>query len=172
MNSLTETVIASSTTNKLAKLSQKHKEALSLVAQGVSREDVGSLVGFAPEYVTWLVRQDVCKEYLQGIMAVVDFRLAAMTSESVDVIQDVLKCGSHDNQLKAAKLQLEAVGRVGTGKLPQGGSSAAPDHLQVLADRLVGLLKNAKQTTGEVYENEAEAIEPLLCTEHQNAFDF
>ena len=155
--------------HKLQKLSPKHKEVLSLVAQGVRHAEIASLLDFAEDYIPYLLRQEVCKQYLQDMMAVVDHRLTAMTAESVDVIQDVLKCGSHDNQLKAAKLQLEAVGRIGTGKLPQGAGTTAPDYLQVLAGRLIGMLNNARQTTGAViYENETETVEPLLCTEHSD----
>ena len=48
---------------QLKKLGTKHREVLSLVAQGLSRTDVASIVGFTPEYISWLVRQDVCRLY-------------------------------------------------------------------------------------------------------------
>ncbi len=139
---------------KLQKLGPKHREVLSLVAQGLSRVEIAEIVGFEPEYISWLVRQDVCKQYLQEMIAVVDFRLQTMTVESVDVIADIMKCGTSDEKLKAAKLQLEAVGRVGAGKGSGLQPLAQPDHLQQLADRLVGLLKSSQG--GSVYENEVK----------------
>lgn len=149
---------ASRSSVKLLKLSPKHREALALVAQGVARSDIALAVGYEPEYISWLVKQDVCQQYLQEMIAVVDFRLQAMTTESVDTIADVMKFGSSDERLKAAKLQLEAVGRVGSGKQNQMATTVAPDHLQQLADRLVGLLKSSRQQG--VSENVIQDITP------------
>lgn len=141
-------------TFKLQKLSPKHKEALSLVAQGLGRTEVGGIVGFAPEYISWLVKQEVCQHYLQEIMAVVDYRLAALTEQSVDAIADVLKTGSDEFRLKAAKVQLEAVGRIGAGQLNRPPVTVSPDHLQQLADRLVSLIRTSrtKGTSDEIVE--------------------
>ena len=146
---------------RLQELSPRHKEALSLIAQGVKRGEVASICGFTPEYVTWVVRQEICKEYLQEIQDVVDFRLSAMTSESVDTIQDVMKVGTSDERLKAAKLQLETVGRVGSGRNNAPVANVAPDHFSQLADRLVSLLESTRE--GKTYEShqtlEAEVSE-------------
>lgn len=140
----------------LQKLSPKHKEALSLVAQGLSRTDVAAIAGYTPEYISWLVRQDVCREYLAEMMAIVDFRLEAMTGESVDAIQEVLRDGAPEDRLKAAKLQLEAIGRVGAGKNAQPNAPLHPDHLNQLADRLVSLLKSSRVSAGVTYDQEPE----------------
>ena len=146
---------------RLQKLSPSHKEVLSLLAQGVKREEVAAITGYASDYISWLLAQDVCKVYQQEIAAVVDFRLLAMTEQSVDTIADVMQFGSGDERLKAAKLQLEAIGRVGAGKSDMRSTSANPDHLQQLADRLVGLLKSSRE--GVVYENETSEAELLPC---------
>lgn len=127
---------------KLQKLGPRHKEVLALVAQGLGRTEIGAIVGFEPEYISWIVRQEVCQEYLNEMTAVVEYRLQAMTGESVDTIADVMRTGAADDRLKAAKLQLEAVGRIGSDA-HQGRSIAPPDRLQQLADRLVGLLRRS-----------------------------
>lgn len=141
----------------LKNLSQKHKEAVSLICQGVSRGDVATICGFVPEYITWLMRQEVCKEYLKEIMEVVDFRMVAMTEQSVDAIQEVLKDGSGEDRLKAAKLQLEAVGRIGAGKNAQPIAPPAPDHFEMLAQRIVGLLKSTR--TGATIEGQSQVVQ-------------
>ena len=161
---------------QLQKLSQQHKDVMSLIAKGVGRQEVASIVGFTPEYVTWLCRQAVCQEYLQGIIAVVDFRLQAMTQDSVEAIHDVLKNGAPDARMKAAKLQLEAVGKIGAGKNAAQLHPTAPDHLQQLADRLVNLLKSSQPSTGattyesEIHEVEdAEVLVPIRSEGNQTA---
>ena len=145
---------------KLAKLTNKHKEALSLVAQGLSRREIGSVVGFATDYISWLCRQEVSKQYLQEMMDVVEFRVQSMTLDSVDTIADVMKCGTSDERLKAAKLQLEVVGRVGAGKNQGQTATVAPDHLKTLADRLVGMLRASKE--GVTYDGKAQEVEDVV----------
>ena len=164
MSSLSDAIVERSVVprnEKLQKLSPKHREVLSLIAQGVKREEVAAITDYAPDYISWLLAQDVCKAYLDEMNAVVDFRLVAMTAQSVDTIADVMQFGSSDERLKAAKLQLEAIGRVGAGKSDQRNTAASPDHLQQLADRLVGLLKSSRE--GVIYENEIENAELLPC---------
>lgn len=129
---------------QLQKLSQRHKEALSLLAQGERRQLVAEITQFSPEYLTWLIRQTVCKTYLEEIRTVVDFRMESLTEESADAIQEVLRNGKPSDRIAAAKLQLEVVGRVGAGR-GQGGAALPGDHLAVLADRLVNLMKQTRQ---------------------------
>jgi hypothetical protein len=148
---------------RLSKLGPRHKEVLALVAQGLGRSEVGAIVGYEPEYISWLVRQEVCQQYLGEMMAVVDYRLQAMTEESVDVIADVMKNGANDDRLKAAKLQLEATGRVGIGALANH-QPASPDRLQQLADRLVGLLRNHRAVSNELTADVVD-VEPRAAAE-------
>lgn len=145
---------------KLQKLSPMHKQALSLVAQGVDRSTVAEACGFVPEYITWLLRQDVCQEYLAEMRQLVDFQLETMTQDSVDTIRDVMRTGSSDERLKAAKLQMEAVGRVGNRRPETSAPTGAEERLSKLAERLVGLLKHQNErvingTAIEVYDDDA-----------------
>jgi len=140
---------------QLQKLSPRHKEALSLLAQGVKRDLVGKLCDFAPEYITWLARQPVCQAYLREMNELQSVRLEALFEKSVDVIADTLQEGTEDGKLKAARLHLEVTGRVGRG----AGQAQAPtegDFLEVLAQRLVGLQRKVRERT---YEGESKVIE-------------
>lgn len=135
---------------QLQKLSPKHKQAMALLAQGVDRATIGAAVDLAPEYITWLTRQQICKAYLKEMLGYADARLVALTEQSVDAIAEMLIGGSEDAKLKAARLQLEAVGRIGRYKV--GDDDGVPKAgLEKLAERLVGLLQKTK---GEVYEGQ------------------
>ena len=144
---------------KLAKLGPRHKEVLALVAQGLGRSEIGAIVGYEPEYISWLVRQEVCQEYLSEMNAVVDFRLQAMTGDSVETIADVMRNGASDERIKAAKLQLEAVGRVGPGSANANRASGGVDRLVVLAERLTALLrKGGTSGAGDVVDVESRVV--------------
>ena len=140
---------------QLQKLSPKHKEALSLLAQGTPRPVIEQITGVGAEYLTWLLRQPVCKEYLQGLTEYADARLAALYDKSVDVIAEGMAVGNTDEKLKAAKLQLEAIGKVGRQRDPVG-TAPSPDRLRQLAERLVSLLQTTRNRT---LEGEATVVE-------------
>lgn len=98
---------------QLKKLGQKHKQVLSLLAQGEGRQVIAEVCGITPEYVTWLAKQHVCQQYLRDMQEYVDARLVAMSEQSADVIADTMKNGGAEEKLKAARLQLEVTGKLG-----------------------------------------------------------
>lgn len=157
---------------ELKKLSPTHKQVAALLAQGVDRRTIAVAVDFTPEYVTWLQRQPLFREYITHMSEAVAVRLEALFSRSVDVIQDAMQDGNIDEKLKGAKLQLEATGRVGRfqTQLPVGGGQ---DRLEQLSERLLTLLDTKRRT---VYDNEgisdAEVVEQRRLpqpTEHSEA---
>lgn len=101
---------------ELRKLSQKHKTIVSLHLQCVRREDIARIVGCTPEYVSFVVRQPLAQEYARTIEQYMDARLRSLYSKSVDAIQSALESESHDAALKAARLQLEAIGKLKSDK--------------------------------------------------------
>lgn len=142
---------------RLQKLTPKHKQVLSLMAQGMDRISVGIATDFTPQYVSWLMKQEVCQEYLREIIAVAEAQLQAQFCQAVDVIGDTMRQGTEEGKLKAAKLQLEATGRV--GKLQQPNTPPVEgDRLNTLADRLIGLLHQQK---GRVINGEVSNAEIL-----------
>lgn len=139
---------------KLQKLSARHKQVLSLMAQGMDRQTCSIATKYTPEYVTWLLKQEICQEYLNQMVQVAESQLQAQFCKSVDVIGETLINGTEEGKLKAAKLQLEATGRVGKLQQPSAPPVEA-DRLNVLAERLVGLLK---QTQGRVVNGEVTDV--------------
>jgi len=128
---------------QLQKLSPKHKQVASLMVQGVSREIIGEVCEFAPEYVTWLARQPVMVAYLRELAGYADAQLIAMTGKSVAAIGEVLEDGSHENKLRAVRLQFEATDRIGRYR-DTADHNPAEDRLERLAGRLVGLLETQR----------------------------
>lgn len=96
----------------LKKLSLRHKQAISLVLQGMSREDAGSAVGFVPEYITFLLQQPIAKDYIAHINRAVSSQLEALYGKSVEAIAGGLNASDPDVKLRAAKLQMQAVGKL------------------------------------------------------------
>jgi hypothetical protein len=139
---------------ELKKLSPSHKTAAALLAQGVDRRTIAEVTDFTPEYITMLGRQPLFREYIRDMNKFTEARLDALFEKSVDVIHENMMAGG-ELGLKAAKLQLEATGRVGrfqTTTPQQGGE----DRLETLAERLVELLHHQRR---RIYD--AEVVEVL-----------
>jgi hypothetical protein len=96
----------------LKKLSLNHKQAISLVLQGMSREDAASVTGFVPEYITFLLQQPLAKEYIANVNRAVSTQLEALNGKSVQAIADGLTNTDPDVKLRAAKLQMQATGKL------------------------------------------------------------
>lgn len=123
----------------LRKLSLRHKQAISLVLQGMSREDAGEAVGFVPEYITFLLQQPLAKEYIAHINRAVSTQLEALYGKSVEAIAGGLRASDPDVKLRAAKLQLQTTGRLE----PSGDEKrTAEDVVQAI---LLGVQVNVQQ---------------------------
>lgn len=94
-------------------LTPKHKQILSLVAQGMKYRDIGSLCKCTPQLIVMLGACSKGQEYLSFIEQQMDIRLRGLYSKSVDAIDDQLSNGSGENKLRAAKLQMQATGKLG-----------------------------------------------------------
>lgn len=129
---------------QLKELSPMHMQVMALLAQGVPRQNIAKICEITPEYVTWLTRDPLCVEYLKKMSEFTQIRMEALFESSVDAIADTLQVGSEDSKLKAAKLQLEATGRIGRSDriIADPGQ---PGRLEVLAERLVGLLHQQRR---------------------------
>jgi len=138
---------------ELKKLNPNHKQAAALLAQGVDRSTIAAACDFTPEYITLLASQPLFQQYMRECSVYTQQRLEGLFEKSVDVIADNLRTGG-EMGLKAAKLQLEATGRVGRFQTPatQGGTG---DGLDKLAERLVELLHNQRRRT---FDGEATVL--------------
>ena len=136
---------------KLQNLSEKHKQVAALMAQGLGRTDISSIVDFTPEYVTWLSRDPLFKEHLRQMSEFVNIRLEAMYDRVADVVNEGLQAGAMDDRIKAARLQLEVTGRIGRGDRMGLPDDHNDDRLQKLADRLVSVLGAVRK--GDTYDS-------------------
>ena len=136
---------------QLQKLSPAHKQVVALLVQGVPRATIAELCEFTPEYISWLSRQPLCQAYFRELSEFADIRLAALSERSVDVLADAMQNGTHENALRAAKLQMEATGRIGRFKDSTPVTPSA-ERLATLGARLLDLLKTNREKVIE-HEN-------------------
>ena len=122
----------------LKKLSLRHKQALSLVLQGMSREDAAEATRFTPEYITFLLRQPIARDYIARINQMEETRLQALFGKSVQAMADGLQHADPDVKLRAAKLQLQATGRL---EPSEEGRKTAEDVVQAI---LLGVQVNVQ----------------------------
>lgn len=123
----------------LKKLTKRHKHMLALKMQGVPRDEIGSLCSCTPEYVSMLAQQPLAKEYMHGLQAEIDSRLTGLFSRSVDAIADALATSKPDDtRLKAARLQLQAIGKFNESAPP---SRSAEDIVALILQNNGGLVQ-------------------------------
>lgn len=131
---------------QLKELSPVHKTVAALLAQGVDRVSCAAAADLDPGYITWLGGDPLFIQYVREMSKLAETRLEAMFTSSVDVIADGLSNGNSEDKLKAARLQMEATGRIGKDRrMPDSGEGT--DHLNVLAERLVKLINNTRERT-------------------------
>lgn len=99
---------------QLKKLSPKHRQIASLLAQGLGRGEISKLCHVVPEYVTMLAKQPLFIDYVKQMTAFTDVRLQALFDRGVDVVADLMRSGTEDTKLRAAQTVLKAVGKDGS----------------------------------------------------------
>lgn len=141
---------------QLQSLTERHKQVASLLAQGLKPGEIAPMVDYTPQYVTMLTRDPLFKLYLSEMIELSEARLEALFCRSVDIVAEGLDGGASENQLKAARLQLEVTGRVGKVGRNAASSEDTSNRLARLAERLVQLLP--QQQRGETYNGQAQLI--------------
>lgn len=139
----------------LKELSPKHKTVAAMLAQGVDREVVAAATDYTPEYITWLGGDPQFIEYVREMSRLAGTQLEALFVKSVDVIAENMLSGSNEDKLKAARLQMEATGRIGKN-LRSDDDSSGVDRLEVLAQRLVALGRAQRERT---IDGKAEVVQ-------------
>lgn len=143
---------------QLQELSPKHRQVAALLAQGIDRETIGQVCDFTPEYVSWLSGDPLFRTYMREMLQVAEAQLEALFEKSVDVIAATMISGKPEDQLKAARLQLEATRRIGPDRVPGGTEGAGVDRLERLAERLTGLLRS-RSAGPQTIEGTAVAVQ-------------
>lgn len=98
------------------RLTPKHKQILSLHAQGMKRVEIGALCKCTPEFVTMLASTDIGRAYLKDLEAYLDGRMRTLYKKTIDAIEDQLDNGRGADKIAAAKLQLQVTGKLGKEK--------------------------------------------------------
>jgi len=138
---------------KLKKLSQKHKNMIALHCQNMKREDIGEIVGCTPEYVSMILAQPLAKEYLREVELYLDQRLQGLYNKTVDVIEAGLDGAATDAQLKAARLQMEATGKLKGDKAEnQSAEDVVTALLKAAASGTVVIGQNVQINNGKTDE--------------------
>lgn len=131
---------------QLQELTAKHRGVAALLAQGAPREIAAAAFDYTPEYVTWLGGDPLFQQHVREMNKLVSARLELLYEKSVDVIAETMSSGGAEEKLKAARLQLEATGRVGNSRRTDTGE-VSPDFLEELSQNLVQLLHKRKGVT-------------------------
>lgn len=168
----------------LKELKPWHELVCSLLAQGMSMKDIAAIADCTPNYVSMLSRQDVIRKHVMDIAAFAGLQLEAQFAKSVDAIGEALITGNNKEKLMAARLQMEATGRVGSRKGDVEKVIDTNARLARLAEKLLYLQGGSKPSDiieGEVIREEAsdEGIEECQRAErignevrpHQSAQD-
>lgn len=98
------------------RLTPKHRQILSLHAQGMRRAEIGALCKCTPEFVSMLASTDSGKAYLKELEGYLDGRMRALYKKTIDAVEDQLENGRGADKLAAAKLQLQVTGKLGKEK--------------------------------------------------------
>jgi hypothetical protein len=142
---------------KLKELSSKHKDVASSLAQGLGRQQIAEVIGYTPEYITWLARDPLFKQYLREMSEYNDARLEALFEQVPEVINDAMRNGTVEERLKGARLQLEVTGRIGKLDRPSGALDTSLERLNTLASRLLAL--QTKVRTGDFIDVQGQTID-------------
>jgi len=147
---------------QMKELKPKHKQVCAMLAQGIDRRTISNVVGVTPEYITMLSKQPLMKDYIAEMCQAAGLQLDAMFVQSVEVISEVMANGSPKERVAAARLQMEATKRIGSGSSIPKEIIDTNDRLARLAERLLYLQSGVVKTI-ETRRNEngiyQEAIE-------------
>lgn len=141
---------------ELKALKPMHQTVASLFAQGKKNVEIAQIVGITPEYVSMLIRQPIVKAYIAEMCEIVGTRMEALFHKSVDVIAQTLESGTEAGKLKAARLQMEATGRVGGRDNRSDLTNDRTARLEQLAERLIFLQSGVRQ--GRVFNEDGTEV--------------
>jgi hypothetical protein len=130
----------------MKELKPKHKQVCAMLAQGIDRRTISNVVGVTPEYITMLSKQPLMKEYIAEMCQAAGLQLDAMFVQSVEVIREVMANGSPKERVAAARLQMEATKRIGSGSSIPKEIIDTNDRLARLAERLLYLQGGVTKT--------------------------
>lgn len=141
---------------EMKELKPWHKQMCSMLAQGIPRQTIASVLDCTPEYVSMLAGQRLIKEYIASMCQYAGLQLEAQFVQTAEAIGDVLANGNNKERMQAARLQLEVTKRIGSGSGLQAEVVDTNARLAKLAERLLYLQggnKDEQIIEGEFHEN-------------------
>lgn len=156
---------------QMKELKPKHKQVCAMLAQGIDRRTISNVVGVTPEYITMLSKQPLMKEYIAEMCQAAGLQLDAMFVQSVEVISEVMANGNAKERVAAARLQMEATKRIGSGSSIPKEIIDTNDRLARLAERLLYLQGGVTKTI-ETRRNENGIFQEITAegqSGHQSA---
>lgn len=114
----------------LKRLTQRHRDMVTLSLQGLSREKVGEYCGCTPEYVTMINKQPLARAYIAELESHMDLRLRGLYERSLDALQAGLTSPKISDKLAAAQIQLRAIGKTEPG--PDDSKQTAEDVVSAM----------------------------------------
>jgi len=124
----------------MKKLKPKHRDICALLAQGFKNVQIAAVTGVTKEYVSMLQRQPLIKQEIARLCEIAGTRMEALFVQTTEAVADVLANGKDADRMKAARLQMEVTGRVGTRNSRIADQVPADERLERLAGRLIDLL--------------------------------
>lgn len=153
---LREEEVASSEKWEMKELKPWHKQFCSLLAQGVDRETIATVLDITPTYVSMLTKQPLIQAYIREMCQFANIQLEAQFAQGVAIIGDVMANGAPKEKLQAVRLNAELTHRIGSGSGVPPEVMDTNERLARLADRLLSLQEKMQPTTppinGEFHE--------------------
>lgn len=124
---------------EMKELKPWHRQFCSLLAQGIDRQTIASILDITPEYVSMLSNQPLIQKYIREMCKFASIQLEAQFVEGVKVIGDVMANGSDKERLQAVRLNAELTHRIGSGSGVPNEVVDTTTRLAKLAEKLLAL---------------------------------
>ncbi len=124
---------------EMKELKPWHQQFCSMLAQGIDRETIATVLEIHPNYVTMLSRQPLIQAYIRDQCQFATLQLEAQFARGVTVIGEVMDNGAPKERLQAVRLNAELTHRIGSGSGAPLEAVDTNERLLRLADRLLSL---------------------------------
>jgi hypothetical protein len=96
----------------LKRLTQLHKDAITLSLQGLPREKVAEFCNRTPAWVTMVCKQPLARLFMKDLEQHLDLRLRGLYEKSINAIEAGLTGPRISDKLAAAQLHLTTIGKM------------------------------------------------------------
>lgn len=124
---------------EMKQLKPWHKQLCNMLAQGIDRETIATVLDCTPQYVTMLAGQPMVQRYIREMCQFANLQLEAQFAEGVKIVGEVMRQGNHKDKLQAVRLNAELTHRIGSGALASPENVDTNERLARLAEKLLAL---------------------------------